>query len=76
MPQLSLYLDEITLRDVVVRAKLNNVSVSKFVSTVLINYFSNKWPDGYQNIFGSIDDDTFVRHNELNWENDIPRENI
>lgn len=76
MPQLSLYLDEVILRDVVTRAKLKKISVSKFVSSVLENYLMNKWPDDYQNTFGSIDDDTFVRHVESDWRLDTPRENI
>ena len=76
MPQLSLYLDDATHREVEVRAKLGNMSASRFVTSILKMYFTRGWPTGYHNIFGSIDDDTFVIQGDTGWVADAPRERL
>lgn len=60
MPQLSLYLDAETLAKIEKAAKLNNTSISKWVSGVLAESLAKRWPDNYASLFGSIDDDTFT----------------
>lgn len=76
MPQLSLYIDEDTLQKIEARAKINKISVSKFVSTVLKEHFSNNWPEGFQNIFGSVTDDSFVRPDFIDLSLDAKRESL
>ena len=76
MSQISLYLDDDIHRELVTRAKLNNTSVSKFVSSVLKTFFSSGWPDGFHNTFGSITDETFIGRDEQDWSLDAPREGL
>jgi len=74
MPQLSLYLDEDIHRELETRAKLNKTSISRFVVNTLKIYFSKNWPEGYQNTFASIDDESFKKQNAPDWSLDAPRE--
>ena len=65
MPQLSLYIDDDTLRKIELGAKINETSISKFVSSVIKDYFTKSWPVGFKNIFGSISDDSFMLPDEI-----------
>ena len=76
MPQLSLYLDEDTLKKIETGAKINKTSVSKFVSVALKEYFSGNYPEGFQNLFGSVSDDSFSAPNSLNTALDSKRESL
>jgi len=76
MPQISLYLEEEIHREIEMRARLNNTSVSKFVATTLKAFFSQDWPRGFQNTFGSITDESFARHDPPDWALDTPRESL
>ena len=74
MPQLSLYIDEDILEKIETAAKMNDISLSKYVSSILKEYFSNSYPKGYENVFGSISDDSFVRHEFTDFSLDTKRE--
>ena len=76
MPQFSLYLDEGVHKELEIRARINNISVSKFVVSALKAQFSKGWPDGFQNIFGSVKDESFIRREPSDWESDCPRETL
>ncbi len=76
MPQLSLYIDDNTLRKIETIAKINETSISKLVSGILKDYFSKSWPEGFKNLFGSISDDTFVVPDEVNLNLDVKREEL
>ena len=76
MPQLSLYLDEDIHRELETRARLNKTSVSKFVISTLKTHFSKGWPDGFQNMYGSIADESFVKQDASDWSLDAPRESL
>ena len=76
MPQLSLYLDENIHSELEMRAKLNKTSVSKFVAATLKSHFSKGWPDGYFDTFGSITDESFIKHEPQDWHLDVPREKL
>ena len=75
MPQLSLYLDDDIHRELETRALLSKTSISKFVISTLKNYFAKSWPEGFQNTYGSITDESFVRQEASDWSLDAPREN-
>lgn len=60
MPQVSLYIDEITLRRIETAAKTEKLSLSKYVSTKLRRSLADEWPDHYDELFGAIEDDSFV----------------
>jgi len=73
MPQLSLYLDEKTLKRVQQAAKISRVSVSKWVANQLRSQLKNDWPDQYFELFGSIADPTFDRPEPMTNQDDATR---
>lgn len=60
MAQLSLYLDDALMGRLKRRAGHEGVSVSKYVSRLVEENLLYTWPTGYFDLFGSIDDETFV----------------
>jgi hypothetical protein len=76
MPQLSLYIDEETLAKIEVAAKINNTSISKWVSDKLKESLANSWPENYQSLFGAIDDDSFTVKRADNFFGDLERESL
>ena len=76
MPQLSLYIDEQTLRKIEIAAKLENLSISKYVVQVLNQTINSSWPESYHQLFGSIRDDTFEVDRHTDFSADISRESL
>ncbi len=76
MPQLSLYIDERTLKRLRTGAKLENVSVSKYVVRKLSEIMDTSWPENYQKLFGAIDDETFHVDRIQSFDTDVPRERL
>lgn len=76
MPQISLYVDEKTLKQIENAAKSEKKSISKWVSSKLKSSLHNKWPEGYFNLFGGIKDNTFTEPEDLTENNNIKREQI
>lgn len=76
MPQLSLYIDEDTLKKIETGAKISNTSVSKFVSVILGEHFSKSWPAGFKSVFGSITDDSFTKPKPIDSALDAERESL
>jgi hypothetical protein len=59
MPQVSLYLDETTLRRIELAATTEGVSLSKYVARKLRSSMEDEWPAHFGDLFGAIDDGTF-----------------
>ena len=76
MPQLSLYLDDGTLKMVEKAAKLSNTSISKWVRSKVIQSLENEWPDGYFELFGSTGDASFETPAKLDRINTTPRKDL
>jgi hypothetical protein len=76
MPQLSLYIDEPTLKKVEIAAKNQHLSISKWVADQIKSRVNAVYPKDYENLFGSISDDSFVEPNDLVFANDIKREEM
>ncbi len=74
MPQISLYIDEPTLRKVERAASRQHVSISKWVAEQIREKVDPIYPSGFENLFGSITDDSFARPNEVARSIDVPRE--
>jgi hypothetical protein len=74
MPQLSLYLDEKTLKKVEKAARISKVSVSKWVRSKLMRSLQNEWPEDYFELFGAISDDSFRSPEEPSSISVVPRE--
>lgn len=76
MPQLSLYIDEETLNKVENAAKIENVSLSKWVSQKLKTILNNDWSDNYFNLYGSINDNSLIRQKTPCFNKDIKRKKL
>ncbi|XDD46093.1 toxin-antitoxin system, antitoxin component [Leptospira sp. WS39.C2] len=74
MPQLSLYLDQDTLKKIELAAKKEKVSISQWVKGKLQSSFEKKWPDNFFQLYGSIEDDSFNKPDSLSLKNDNKRE--
>jgi len=70
MPQLSLYLDNRTLKAVETKAKARKMSISKYVKEAIEKDIHSNWPKDYFALFGSIKDSTFEVPEELKFESD------
>ncbi len=76
MPQLSLYIDEETLKKVETAARMEHLSISKYVVGKLKESMNKAWPESYENLFGSIDDISFAAEREADFSSDTERENL
>jgi hypothetical protein len=74
MPQLSLYIEEKTLKKIELAAKINHTSISRWVTARLKESLENNWPENYENLFGCIEDDTFSAKRNEKFSDDVERE--
>lgn len=74
MPQISLYVDETTLQKIEHAAHQENVSISKWVSSKLKEHIEPGFSKDFQNLFGSITDDNFIKPKEAGFLADSYRE--
>lgn len=74
MPQISLYVDEETLRKVESAAKRQHVSISKWVSEQIRSKIEPVYPLGFEDLFGSLAEDDLVRPDQGAFEKDSQRE--
>ncbi|TGL57045.1 toxin-antitoxin system, antitoxin component [Leptospira kemamanensis] len=76
MPQLSLYIDQDTLKKIELAAKKEKVSISQWVKVKLQNSFEKKWPEHFFQLYGSIVDDSFDKPAPLHFKNESPRDSF
>ncbi len=76
MPQLSLYVDERTMERLRRAAKLESVSVSKYVVDKINRIIRTEWPENYGQLFGAIDDESFRIERPQSFEDDMHRERM
>lgn len=76
MPQLSLYIDRVTLDKIDTIAKRNHVSVSKWVGNSIRKFLKEEFPEDYFSLFGSIHDATFNKPESLSFTDDTARESL
>lgn len=74
MPQISLYIDEKTLKEIEKAASEEQVSMSKWVVKRIQSHLKPTYPDNYANLFGSIKDDSLTRPDQLSFQHDAKRE--
>jgi len=74
MPQISLYIDEETLRKVENAAKRQHLSISKWVSEQIRSKIDPVYPDGYEDLYGSVEESEIRRPAEVGFEEDSRRE--
>ncbi len=73
MPQISLYIDEKTLEKVESAAKRQHLSISKWVAEQIRAKVDPIYPVDFEDLFGSIHDDSFVAPSKLNFNQDADR---
>ena len=61
MPQISLYIDEATLKKVESAASRQHVSISKWVAEQIRAKVEPVYPKDFEDLYGSIADESFVR---------------
>lgn len=76
MPQLSLYIDDETLKKIETAAKISNTSISRWVTERLKESLANTWPENYESLFGSVEDDSFVNEKQKSFADDSEREKL
>ncbi len=76
MPQISLYIDEKTLKKVENAALRQHISISKWVTEQIRSRIEPVYPIQFEDLFGSISDDTFKRPEELSFGSDNHREGL
>lgn len=76
MPQISLYIDEVTLKKVESAALKQHVSISKWVAEQIRARVEPIYPSNFENLFGSISDESFMRPEEVSFKMDTKRESI
>ena len=76
MTQLSLYVSTEILGKIEGTSKISGDSISKVASKILSGYYLNSWPHGYEAVFGSIDDETFQKYENISFSQDVARESL
>ena len=61
MPKISLYIDQDTLERIKTEATRERLSVSKWVAEQINPRVQTGYPPGFEELFGSVDDETFKR---------------
>lgn len=76
MPQISLYIDRDTLQKVEQAAQAEELSISKWVGKQLKKSLKTNYPADFEDLFGSIDDESFTEPISLPSEADAKRESV
>ena len=76
MPQISLYIDEDTLKKIALAAKTEKTSLSKWVVSKLREAIAHSWPENYGALFGSITDKAFTASGKMDFSADTLRKNL
>lgn len=76
MPQISLYIDEDTLKKVENAARRRHISISKWVAEQIRTKVEPVYPEGFETLFGSIKDSTFQRPPQLRFDHETSRESL
>lgn len=76
MAQLTIYIDQDTIRKIENAAAENKVSVSRWVRDRIETALKDQWPASFSRLFGALAETDFKEPEELDYENDVPRETI
>jgi hypothetical protein len=76
MPQISLYIDEATLKKVEGAASRQHVSISKWVADQIRSKVEPMYPKDFETLFGSIAEESFVRPDQIAFAQDSQREQL
>ncbi len=76
MAQLTIYLDNSTLKKIEAAATEESISVSKWVRQRLEQALTHEWPSSYFSLFGALKDVDFQEAGEINFQSNIQREEL
>ena len=76
MPQISLYIDEKTLKKIESAANREHISISKWVAEQLRARVEPVYPTNFEELFGSISDNSFKKPKEISFDYDSKREGL
>ncbi len=76
MPQISLYIDKDTLQKVEKAAKAEELSISKWVAKQLKKSLTTSYPADFEQLYGSIKDETFREPDDIPFNVDADRETL
>jgi len=76
MPQISLYIDDTTLKRVQDAAKEEHTSISKWVAEQLRKKVAASYPAHFKELFGSVNDSSFQEPEEISMSSDLAREDL
>ena len=74
VPQLNIYVDEVTRRKIRAAARKDRSSLSKWARKAFNSALRDSWPEGYFELFGALKDVDIRRPNQGRFEDDAPRE--
>ena len=74
MPQISLYIDEDTLKKVETRAKQDRISLSKWVDKALKKSVKDEYPAGFSLLCGALKETPYEIPRQGKFEDDCLRE--
>jgi hypothetical protein len=76
MAQLTIYIDQDTIRKIENAAAESNVSVSRWVRDRIETALKDQWPASFSRLFGALSGTDFEEPEELDYKNDASREKI
>lgn len=76
MAQLTIYLDDESIKRIERAASREQSSVSGWVKRRLIQSLDDQWPEGYFDLFGSLEEGDLVKPPDLDPADDAPRESL
>jgi hypothetical protein len=76
MPQISLYIDQQTLKKIESAAERQHISISRWVADQIRAKIEPIYPKGYEDLFGSITDESFIEPGEVAFSSDTQRESL
>jgi hypothetical protein len=76
MPQISLNIDQIIFEKIKKIAEQKRTSVSDWVEDNIKKTLGNDYPNDFFELFGAINDDTFIEPIEIDQRYDIQREQL
>ena len=74
MSQVTIYLDDESLRKIETAAALEKSSLSKWVKSRLMQSLEDRWPENYSSLFGSLSGQDFPNSAPLDFSQDAPRQ--
>ena len=76
MPQMTIYMDKETLKNIEHAAKMEHQSISQWVKNQLVKSLKSFWPENYFEVFGSLKDLKIERPPQPGFDNDVVREKL